>query len=139
MSSKKKENANVIVCSIVICVVLLVLCFYNPSTERFKYTPDQTQLVLGNTPMKLSTNPIPYIRLNSNDTLLVPNSMASLSHITDVDEILCGKEAIKDDDYKLAALNLQRKGVDGFRNIPLTALRKYQDNSRVNRTPMPPY
>ena len=48
-------------------------------------------------------------------------------------------QIIKDDDYKLAALNLQRKGVDGFRNIPLTSLRKYQDNSRVNRTPMPSY
>jgi hypothetical protein len=111
--------------------------YQQPCQDRFV---DNTKLVYGNTPMGLSKSPNPYIRLNSTNLMEVPNSKSAYRHLFDKEMIPCGLDNIKD--KEMSTMHLQKKKSESYKSEPLrglTAHRKLQDNSRINRTPMPSY
>ena len=110
------------------------------SREPFK---SNSQFLYGNTPVALSGSPIPYIRMNKTNTMLVPNSKSAYRHLTDHDEYKCGSDANLDSmiDKELSTLFLKKKRMSDDTNMPrgLTSQRKLQDTDRINRMPMASY
>jgi hypothetical protein len=108
--------------------------------EPFK---SNSQFLYGNTPVALSGSPIPYIRMNKTDTVLVPNSKSAYRHLTDHDEYKCGSDSTLDSmvDKELSTMFLKKKRMSDDTKIPrgLTSQRHLQDTDRMNRMPMASY
>jgi hypothetical protein len=108
--------------------------------EQFK---SNSQFLYGNTPVALSGSPIPYIRMNGTNTVLVPNSKSSYRHLTDHDEYKCGSDENLDSiiDKELSTMFLKKKRMSNSTKIPsgLTSQRNLQDTDRMNRMPMASY
>jgi hypothetical protein len=108
--------------------------------EPFK---SNSRFLYGNTPVALSGSPIPYIRMNKTDTVLVPNSKSAYRHLTDHDEYKCGSDTTLDSmiDKELSTMFLKKKRMSNNTKIPsgLTSQRNLQDTDRMNRTPMASY
>lgn len=112
--------------------------------RRRQYEPfSDSRLLYGNTPVALSESPIPYIRMNKSDTVLIPNSKSAYRHLTDYDEYKCGVDNNLDTqiDNDPSSMFLKKKKIANQKKIPsgMTTQRKLQDNDRMNRVPMPSY
>jgi hypothetical protein len=97
---------------------------------------DNTRLVYGNTPMILSKSPIPYIRLNAENVLEVPNSKSAYRHLYDKEIIPCGKDAVKEikKDKEVLDMSMKKAKVDTFRvPVRLNTERTVQDKTLYNQ------
>jgi hypothetical protein len=110
------------------------------NNERFA---DNTKMMYGNTPMKLSKSPIPYIRLNPSNLMEVPNSKSAYRHLFDVAEYKNSQDSVLDNknNSDMASLFLQKKSVEKFVRQPrgMTDQRVHNNIDRRDRVAMPSY
>lgn len=107
----------------------------NQCQDSFVDSKYNTRLVYGNTPMILSKSPIPYIRLNAENVLEVPNSKSAYRHLYDKEIIPCGKDAVKDikKDNEVLDMSLKKEKVESYKApIRLNSERTIQDKTLYN-------
>ena len=116
--------------------------YYNKS-NRCEPFDGGSRMFYGNTPVSLSDHPIPYIRLNSDGSMAVPNSKSAYRHLSDFDEYnnIANNNLDSAIDNDPSTMVLKKKKYANQKKIPnsMTSQRKLQDSDRINRTPMSSY